>query len=350
MALQTGSAGKFWFATQATKGTAGAGTYYGMKLSSLELAPQQVYRNVGALVGGGLLPGNTIKTGVFSAGSITVPPALDDYMGWLMYAYAGEVSSVLISTGVYKHYFPSGADDTSQKRYLTLRRSVPADSIIYEQFEDMVVAGLSWTFAPQEFANLRADFIGRTPSEPNGSAWTWTNIKDQTSVPISSKGTFELPDGGTALVEAPNGVTIEMVNVTPDPRRVSVIGSYYPYDFPVLARNITISFSALMASKTLYDALHYSGTAWSPAMPAQASFGSIDFKSQSPDVIPTRALPYEFGFYASNMQWTATPIRLVGGELVQVAITGVVAEDPNQTQDWYMTLQNATSAYTWNIT
>jgi hypothetical protein len=299
------------------------------------------------MVGGGLLPGNTIKTGVFSAGSITLPPALDDYMGWFMYAFAGQVSSTTVTSGVYKHFFPSGADDTAQRRYLTLRRTVPADSLIYEQFEDCVVTGLTWTFAPQEFGTLRADFVGRTPSEPNGAAWTWTSIKDQTSVPISAKGVFELPDGGVANVEAPNGVTIEMVNVTPDPRRVAVVGSYYPYDFPVLARNITISFSGLLNTKTFYDALHYSGTAWTPLMPTQATFGSIDFKAQSPANIAS-TYPYEFGFFASNIQWTATPIRMVGGELVQLAITGVVAEDPNTTQDWYMSLQNGTSQYVWN--
>ena len=239
MSLQSATLGKIWLGPQTAKGSA-ASTYYGWKANMVDVAPNQMTRNIGQMVGGSLVPQGSVKTAAWSGGAMVCPPPLDDYIGWLLYAFAGSVSSVDNGNSTYAHYFPSGADDTAPAKYLTARREVPATSALYEQFEDQVPYRLLLGVAAGEFATMRAEMAGRTPSEPDGSGWTYTT-KDQTSVPVACKGHFELPDD-TAL-NTVNGVTLDMTNIIPPVGQVLTVGNYYPYDFPVLGRQITLTFS-----------------------------------------------------------------------------------------------------------
>lgn len=339
MTLQSGSLGKFWFGPQTAKGTA-ATTYYGYKGNLVDLAPQQIVRNIGPQVGGSFVPPGSVKTGAFGGGAAIFAPSLDDYIGWLLYAFAGSVTSNSMGGGTYyEHLFPSGADSTAPGKYLTGRRSVPGTATLYEQMEDLVPVRILLGVTPGEYATMRFEAVGRTISSPDGSGWAYTT-KDETTVPLGVRGGIEIPDGsehGTIT-----GLSLEIANVIPDIRQVMVIGSYYPYDFPVLARNITANFNYLWESKTFYDNFYWNGTAWQPTIYSS----SLDVYIQTPGDIAGAAVPYELKLWAANVDWQCAPPRLAGGELVAFAVTGTVTAAASGF-DWFLKLRNGTSLYTW---
>lgn len=337
MSLQSGSLGRFWLGPQTGRGTA-ATTFYGFKANLVDVSPAQDYRDIGQLVGGSLLPGGSVKTAAWTAGGMVMPPPLDDYLGWLLFAFAGTVSSVDNGDSTYSHYFPAGADETAPGKYMTARRRVPGTAVLYEQMEDMVVSRLLWGLTPGEFTTLRADLVGRTPSNPDGSGWGY-DAKDETSVPISCKGAFELPDG--TPVETSAAVTLEMANVVPDLRQVQTMGSYYPFDFPVLGRQITISFQHLWETKDLYVSNYYDTGAWTPLVYSSA----LDMYVQSPANI-TGSVPYELRFWAPKVDWRCQPVALAGGELIRMQMQGTVT-DYTSGYDWWLSIKNETADYTW---
>ena len=338
MSLQSGSLGKFWLGPQTAKGSA-ASTFYAFKANLVDVSPGQDYRDIGQLVGGSLLPGGSVKTAAWSSGGMVLPPPMDDYIGWLLFAFAGSVSTVDNGDSTYSHYFPQGADDTAPGKYLTARRVVPGTAALYEQMEDLVPTRLLWGLTPGEFTTLRADLIGRTPGNPDGSGWSYA-AKDETSVPISCKGAFELPNG--TPVETSAAVTLEMVNVVPDLREVLTMGSYYPFDFPVLARQIRVSFSHLWETKDLYVSNYYAGGAWTPDVYAS----SLDLYVQSPANVEGASVPYEFRFYSPSVEWRCEPVAMAGGELIRMNMIGTVS-DAASGVDWWMSIKNATADYTW---
>jgi hypothetical protein len=269
-----------------------------------------------------------------------MPPPLDDYVGWLFHAFAGSASSVDLGDSTYNHYFPESTDDQAVSKYLTARRKVPATTTdLYEQMLDQVVYRLLFGFTPGEYATLRAEMIGRKPTKPDGSGWSFS-AKDETSVPIVCKGEFQLPDATD--VETANGITLDMTNIIPDLRRMLVAGDYYPYDFPIQGRAITVAFSHLWEDADLYASLYYSGTDWNPVIYSS----SFRVMVQSPGFI-TGAIPYELEFKAENVDWSCQPVALRGGDLVEMAMVGTIAAAGGTGHDWWLRLRNGTANYTW---
>lgn len=339
MSLQSGSLGKVWFGPQTAKGTA-ATTFYGFKGNLFDVAPQQLTRNIGQLVGGSLLPGGSVKTAAFGGGSAVMPPPLENYIGWLLYAFAGSCSSDSTGVAAYRHRFPSGADSTAPGKYLTARRTIPGDTAEYEQLEDMVPTRITLGITPGEFATMRMDLLGRTISAPDGSGWAHSPENPEDSCPIACRGGLELPDG-TSIATA-TGATLDMVNVVPDLRQVLVVGSYYPVDFPVLARNLTLTYTNLWEDNSIYANFYWSGTAWTPVVYST----TLDLYIDSPADMSGESMGYRLGFYASNVDWECTPVRLAGGELIGMQVAGTVT-DASAGWDWRMELFNLTASYTW---
>jgi len=339
MSLQAASLGRFWLGPQTARGIAATGTYYPMKANMINVGGQQLTTNVGQLVGGSFMPGDSVKTAAFSGGSLVMPPALDDYIGWLLYSFAGSVSSVNNGDSTYTHYFPQAADSTAPTKYLTARRSVPGTAVMYEQMIDMIPARMMFGFTPGEFTTLRADLLGRTPSNPDGSAWSFSGAKGQSSIPIGCSGTFELPDG--TPVETSSAVQLDLQNIVPNIQDVLTLGSYYPFDFPVLGRNITVSFQHLWETKDLYTSMYYSGGTWN----LDLYNTTLDFEVESNGYI-TGSLPYKLRFYGANVQWQCQPLELRGGDLVRLQMVGTVAAATSGF-DWYLALTNGTATYAW---
>jgi len=338
MSLQSGTEGKFWFGPQTGKGTA-ASTYYSFLASLVQVAPQQMVRSLGPVVGGRFLPYGLIKTAAWGGGPVVLPPILDDYIGWLLYAFAGTCTSNDMGDSTYEHTMPSGADDSAPGKYLTARRKIPGTADQYEQMEDLVPYRIVLGITPGEYVNMRYETIGRTVSAPDGSGWSFS-AKDETSIPIACRGGLELPDGSSLATAT--GAALEIVNVIPDLGRVLVVGDYYPYDFPVLTRAITLSFTHLYETNTLYQNFYWDGTAWKPDVYST----SMDVYVQSTTDISGASAPYELKLWAQNVDWACAPLNLAGGGLLEFAITGTVSQ-ASSGFDWYFRLKNATSEYTW---
>jgi hypothetical protein len=340
MSLQAASLGRFWLGPQSAKGTVST-TFNGFKANLVDVAPQQMVRNIGQLVGSNLLPGGSIKTAAWVSGAVVMPPSLDGQLGWLLHAFAGSVNSAVNADTTTTHTFPQGADDTAPAKYLTARRKVPGSTVLYEEMLDMVVYRLLFGFTPGEYANLRAEFVGREPSNPDGSAWVFTDAKDETSVPITCKGSFELPTG--TPVTTSTGISLDLNNVVPDLRRVLVAGSYYPVDFPVLGRQIVVQFAHLWENADLYKSLFYSAGAWSPVI--YNSGFTMTVESPADAVAGT---PFSLTFTAASVDWSCQPVRLAGGDLVEMAMTGTVAASGGAS-DWSLALTNNDANYTWPV-
>ena len=342
MALQSATLGRFWLGAQTAKGsvsTQNSGNLYAFKANLVDVAPAQMVRNVGQLVGGSFLPGGSIKTAAWSGGAMVCPPPLESSIGWLLHAFAGTVSTTDNGDSTYTHAFPSAADDTAPAKYLTARRQIPAGTTLYEQMLDQVPYRLLFAFAPGEYATMRAEMIGRTFTSETAPGWTFANAEDEDSVPIACKGHFELPDA--TPVTTATGVSLELVNIIPPLQRVLTVGNYYPIDFPVLGRALTVSFSHLWEDKTLYESLYYSTGEWNPVQYSS----SFELEVQSPGFI-TGALPYKLNFYGQTVDWSCQPLRLAGGDLVEMQMTGTVV-DSSSGSDWYLALTNGASDYAW---
>ena len=119
------------------------------------------------------------------------------------------------------------------------------------------------------------------------------------------------------------------------------MGNYYPYDFPVTGRQISLSFACLWESKTLYESLYYSAGDWSPTVYSS----SVEIVVESTGNI-TGSTPYSLTFYGQDIDWSCQPIQLMGGELVAMQMSGIVT-DASSGFDWYLKLQNGTASYTW---
>lgn len=338
MSLQPASLGRVWLGPQTARDTA-ATTFYGYQGNLLGLSPSQMLRSLGPLVGGKLIPGGSVKTGVWSGGALVMPPALDDYIGWLLYSFAGSVSSVNPDTGVYAHYFPAGADETAPEKYLTARRTVPGSSVLYEQMSDLKPYRLLFGLTPGEFATLRAEFVGRKPTNPDGSSWVFDAKDPEESCPITCNGVFRMAG---LPAETTSGVVLDLTNIVPDLRRVMVGGSPYPYDFPVLNRAISVQFGFLWEDPTLYQALYYDSGEWEPLVYSS----SYEVTVESAGVI-TGTTPYSLTFWAASVDWQAQPLALRGGDLVEFGMVGTVKPAVSG-HDWYLKLVNGTGpTYNW---
>jgi hypothetical protein len=344
MSLHAAQLGAFGIYPQTTKGTEPTGSeYYWFRANAVEVGPQQIMRDLGPLVGGSLLGEKQIKTGAFSGGRVVMPPPLIENLGYLLHAFAGAVSTV-DNTGYYTHYFPSDTvgDTTAPDKLLAIHKIVDLDADLGEVLLDQTVARLQFNIAGGEYVSFQADFMGGEPSTDAATGVGWTPApEDGVSIPIACTGTFELPDG--TAINTVQGVTIDMVNVTPGIRDVMLVGSYFPHSFPVLGRVINVTWNHLVEADTLYQSIFYSSGSWNPVVYNT----DLAITVASADDIPTQAVPYSLEFMAESVDWTATPIPLAGGDLVRLQVTGSIADANTAGVDWYLALTNAQATYTW---
>ena len=344
MTLQAASLGRVALGPQASKGTAALdASFVPYKANLVGLNASQTLTRIGQLVGGSLVSGGAIKTAAWGGGALVMPPALAGNLGWLLYAFAGSVSSVDNTDGTYSHVFPAGADTAAVDKYLTSRKKVPGSTALYEQITDLRPFRMLFGVTPGQYANFRAELIGREPSNPDGAAWDFeTGLEaPETSTPVSANGTFNLAG---SPINTTNGVQLDMVNAVPGLQRVMVNGSLYPYDFPVLERVVTVSFNFLWENPDLYKQIFYGSTA---AIEPLVYSSAYDLTVQSAGMI-TGVLPYELKFEAANVDWEASPVDLRGGDLVEMAVSGTLKAAVSG-YDWRLTLTNDVAAYTWPV-
>lgn len=294
--LQTAKLGNFGIYPQVDLGAdPGIQEYYWFRGNLFDVAPQQQVRDLGDLVGGGLLPGGQVKTGIFSGGRAIMPPALDDYIGWILYALAGdneETPDPIVAGSIFKHYFPdkTAADNVTPEKFLAIHRIVPTDGPdLGEQFLDQTVTRCQLGFTGGEFVTFQSDFLGKRPTEVevSGAGWVPTEPgyepKGKRSVPITA-----LPDGdalqfpvGTS-VEGGQVVLVDIVNIPPAYADVAVVGSFDPHSWPILGRAPVVTVRMLYHSSDLYKSAFYDAAgAWDP----EQYISSLQISGQSPSYI-----------------------------------------------------------------
>ena len=282
--LQAAKLGGFGVYPQTALGTPASSTdFYWFKHEMTDVGVQQVVRELGNLVGAGLLPAGQLKTGAFTGGRVSMPPALDDYIGWLFYALAGAKEGTPDNNGdgTYIHYFPdkTTGDTVTPNKFLTARKLVPTYGTydLGEQLADCTMTRCQLAIAGGQFVSTMWEMIGLAPTKTNvtsaspeqgwdpygtGAGGTYA-AKGKASVPIASKGLIQLPVA-TSL-EGAQAMTIDLANVVPGYDDVAVIASYYPHSFPVLARVPVLGYRQLYTSMDLYQTAFYDGAGnWSP--------------------------------------------------------------------------------------
>ena len=241
-----------------------------------DIGPQQVLRDLGQLVGGKLLPFGQTKTGVFSGGRAVLPPLLDNYIWWIIYAYCGaHEADAGVQQGtdnVYVHTAPSlaGEDSSPPDKFLTVHKITPTDGVdVGEEFRDQTITRMQLNITGGEFVTFQFDMMGLRPYKMAATGDGWDKIpnapKTKRSLPISA-----LPEGGVELpvsssIDAVQAVTIDLVNIVPQFRDVAQVGSYDPHSFPILGRTPVITLSQLYTAGDLVGSVFYDGNGdWDP--------------------------------------------------------------------------------------
>lgn len=299
--LQPAKLGGFGIYPQVSLGSEPSSVdFYWFKHNMNDVGVQQVVRDLGQLVGASLLPAGQVKAGAFAGGRVTMPPALDDYIGWLFYALAGAQQATPDDNGdgTYIHYYPSkaGGDSTTPQLFLNVHKRIPTDGTydMGENLLDMTTVRCQLAIAGGQFVSTTWEYIGVTPSRVTvtkaspeqgwdtygtGSGGTYA-AKGKDSVPIASKGLIELPVASS--LEGAQTMTIDIANVVPGYDDVAVIASYYPHSWPVLNRVPVIAYRQLYTSRDLYETIFYAGDGtWNPAI----FNSSLLVESQSPEMV-----------------------------------------------------------------
>jgi hypothetical protein len=275
--LQAAQVGGFGIYPQDALGQTDATTedFYWFMGNMFDVGPQQILRDLGQLVGGGLLPLGQVKTGVFSGGRAVMPPILDSQLWWMFYAFAGSVEAEAgeqVVGNVYKHYMPdkTAGDDTPPDKYLCIHKILPTDGDdVGEELRDQTVVRLQLGITGGEFVTFQSDFMGKRPVKfvATGAGWDKDPHipKGKRSVPIAARsaGGVQLPIGSS--LEAVQAVVIDMVNLIPAFRDVAQVGSFDPHSFKVLGRTPVLTLSQLYHTADLYNSAFYSGSGeWEP--------------------------------------------------------------------------------------
>lgn len=293
MDLQAGKAGGWGIFPQVSEGAdPGDVDPYWFRGNLFDMAPMEQTRELGDLVGSGLLPGGLLKTGIASGGRAVMPPALDDYIWWLVYAAAGaqESSPDVVETGaIYKHYAPdkTAGDLTWPAKYLAAYRIVPSHGTdLGEILLDQTVARIQFGFAGMEIVTFQADFMGKDPySEDADGSGVWEKVnaaKGQLSVPIGSLpvNSFQVPVATS--VEGAQAIMVDVANRIPGIRDVAQVGQYGPHSWPVLGRAVVATVRQLYTSSDLYRSMIYDAAGnWNPIV----FNSSLQISGQSPNYI-----------------------------------------------------------------
>jgi hypothetical protein len=325
-----------------------AQAYHWHKVHRATFATAQIQRVFDPETGSSLLPGGAYKGGVWAAGQFALTPRLNDALCWLMFNFAGQVTST--GSGPYTHFF-GGADTTAPNKFMAFRRMIPKQdaSFFGETFYSGKVVSIAMGVTPGTVAgmNFGVQALVPVPNEsPSGTGWAPTTDQggydDYSECPVGCKGVFELPDG-TPFSEMRN-VTVNAVLQTPPPEQQMVLGSYYPTDVTGLARSITIRGQCFWNNPDLYTDMYYGGgTTWTPAIWTGGQ--PLDLWFETPGT-PFGGASGILGFKATTVIWEMQPIDIVPGDFVLMDVAATVIDTGSGT-DWWFYVRNNTASYTW---
>lgn len=348
---RSAQAGFIAFGPQSDKGS-GASTFYKYRATDIDF---------GAVEPGGLLPPEiasvmvptgAYKLGVFAGGGFTLIPRLESDIGWLLYSLLGNISTGAPAGGVYTHTFKFPTDQTARK-WLNIRKWVPASTNYAEDVTDCLLARLQLTLPQAGPVTARFDAVGRAPTFEENPTWSFDTMDAGSSFPVvgTSGSYIKLPSFDTADQPA-TGAIIEYVNMLTTPQQEFVIGSYYPDDFAILQRAATVRWVYKWEDpdlcRTIMTGAASGVTAWTPEVFTSTFEAQVE--GYDDDIIGTTAAeqPYQLKVKLDNVSWEPNgPIRLMGNNILAQEYVGTALEPTGANEYIEVILKNAHAAYTW---
>ena len=345
--------------------------WYRTRAPQIAMGTQQMQEVFPLETGGPIVPTGAFKSGQFAAGDVSIIPRLKEFIGIILYAVTGSMSSqtdavwdtstdafVASVTGANAHRFTFDPESSFNIPWLSMRTSVPGgspDKTYGEICFDAKVAAWRLDIPAAGLLGSTVSFVGRkseypTPAETN--AWTYANTtEDSTSAPISGKGSF-LVGGSTYPI---TGASIEITNNLTTPQQEFVIGSYHPDDFVPLSRAVTIRIVYKWDNPDLYKRIltgSVDGTEWDSLPFIQDTAGATkafeaEFSSPANIAGSSPETPFSLKVIADRVVWQIDRggIQLQAGNIIQVPYIGTVLEPASGDEYIQFILQND-STYT----
>jgi hypothetical protein len=251
------------------------------------------------------------------------------------------------------HEFSLSMENSLLSPWYQIRVVVPHPILGQElgfEILDAKLSSLRINFPQNGLVTARPDFVGREPRViegpylPANGYWNsacpgkaWQTAEDYESVPVSCvlEGGITIP-GGNLFNSSTDPVEMSFTNLavtygnnTTTPQQEMIIGQYFPEDFVMLSRAMTLQGTIKWRDSYLYEKLFKlyanKGFTWSPVVFAAPCLA----KAVSPNNI-SLALASQFKayMYAKRIIWAIDrPPVLAGGEIVTVQITGTAIDN-----------------------
>lgn len=358
----TAQAGIFGFGLNANGLKGGAvATWYRHKAMMVGVAPIKEFDVAPPEISGVNIPTGAFTTGSFYGGRVSIQPRLEDDLGWLLLALAGQSTSAAhaTETGVYVHTFSMKDATGVFIPFMGVRRLIPGlttASDLGEIGTDVVINNLTLNFPQVGPISSDFDFTGLGWSLDDApDVWTWdAATENYDSVPMVMKGGgLTLPDwtpgGGSPLVAT--GARVTFINNTTSPQEERIIGSYFPDDFAARQRTMMVEFTYKWADPDLCRLILNGNLAGVPgqSFAEQMTFTDFSLDVWSPNYMDPGTIdyPYKLTITAPKMFWQAQPIQLMGDDLIMMQLVGTAIEpDTGLPEDYYnILLENETVSY-----
>ena len=297
------------------------------------------------------------KLGAYYAGVADMIPRLEADFGWLLYALAGDVSTVSNTpeSNLFTHVFMMDPDDYLALKWLSVRRIIPkkegGSNNPGESALDVRVASVMFTVAAAARLTTRVTTFGRVPSfSDNTTSWDsdWaTEPEDSTSVAVASNDNSHFKIAGTP--EPTQLVRVTIGNQVSQPRQEFIVGSPFPDDIVPLYRSVVADAVYKWEDPDIYHKVVANGDTgveinWSPIV-YESEFS---VKISSPQNIATFATPYSLEIRVPRMYWFPSgPPEIAGLNILQLPLQGIAARPVGGGHPFEIHLINDKDGYLW---
>ena len=330
----------------------------------ITLGGMQIQRRIVPEMGSVITPRGQHKQIKFYGGDVAFLPRLEDAIGWIFQATAGQVSTTTDEdsdgnavTGLNTHKFTIPTDQYYLPWFASRFRT-PGGSSAEDSGEvgwDNKVRSLRITVPQMGQVAMQMTVQGRDFKYDNApNSWTYENadFEDEGSIPLASLGYLKL--GGT---EYPiTGLVIDISNGLTDPRQEAIVGDTSPDDVKPLERVVTVRFAYKYENAELCRLIYTGetdGTDWNPLPYSLETVGLVpafDMALESPNLVAgtTPASPHRLRLIGNKVTISRdAPPTMQAGDFIIEQYT-LTFETPAAGMDYYeLYVENGAAGYDW---
>ncbi len=261
-----------------------------------------------------------------------------------------------VSQEAYEHFFTYGASQEVID-WTTIRKVVPGETYLYTQALDCKLAMMRFIIPQAGPVAARIDAVGRVPTFPNGSAWSYDTMDDADAFPVANApGYFRFTQDGAINSLGVTGMVFEIINLLTTPQEEMTVGSNYPDDFGVRGRAVTARFvyrwkNPELCLQIMTGAID--GDAWN----ANVFTTDLEAAVTTPGVMgDDQEEGWQLRFVAPKVEFRQNgPIRLVGNQTIAIEYIGsVLTPEGSGSPAWSgdgeyfaVALRNEVASYSW---